>query len=58
MFREKVWDERVRELGPMMSNSDLLQLSLRKFCSIHDFISVRPVVIVEVVTEVMVLEEK
>ena len=58
MMREKVWAEWVRELGPMMGISDLLQLSLRKFCCIYDFISVRQVVRVEWVTEVMVLEDK
>ena len=57
MLREKVWAERVRCLGPI-SITDLLQLSLRKFCCIHDFISARQVVRVERVTEVMVLEEK
>jgi len=42
----------------MMSISDLLQLSVRKFCCIHNVISERQVVRVEWVTEVMVLEEK
>ena len=39
MLREKVWAERVRELGPMMSISDLLQLSLRltRCYDIHRF---------------------
>ena len=58
IFKEKVWVERVREFGPMMSISDLLELSLRKFSCIHDFISVRQEVRVEWVTEVMVLEER
>lgn len=31
----------VRDLGPMMSMSDLSQLSWRKFVFIHDFISLR-----------------
>ena len=47
MLRVKVWAERVRCFGPIMSISDLLQLSLRKFCCIHDFISARQVVRVE-----------
>lgn len=58
MVREKVWAERMREFGPMMSISDLLQLSWRKFCCIHVFISARQVVRVEWVVEVMVLEER
>ena len=55
MLREKVWAEWVRCLGPIMSISDLLQLSLRTFCCIHDFISARQMVRVEWVTEVTVL---
>ena len=54
MLREKVWAERGRCLGLIMSISDLLQLSLRKFCCIHDFISVRQVVRVECVTEMFI----
>ena len=58
MLREKVCAERVRCFGPIISISDLLQLILRKFCCIHDFISARQVVREEWVTEVMVLQEK
>ena len=54
----EVWAERVRCFGPIIRISDLLQLSLRKFCCIHDFISARQVVREEWVTEVMVLQEK
>ena len=35
MLSEKVWVERVREFQPMRI-SDLLQLTLRNFCCIHD----------------------
>ena len=58
MFSEKSWLERVRESGPMMSISDLLQLSLRKLCCIQVFISVRQVVRVEWVAAVMVGVER
>ena len=44
MLRKKVWAERERCFGPIISISDLLQLSLRKFCCILDFISARQVV--------------
>ena len=47
MFSEKFWVERVRESGPNMMISDLLQLSLRKFCCIHCLTSVRQAVSVE-----------
>lgn len=47
MLREKVWAERMRCLGPIMSISDLLQLSLRKLCCIQDLISARQMVRVE-----------
>lgn len=47
MLREKVWAEWVRCFGPIMSISDLLQLSLRKFCCIQDLISARQMVRVE-----------
>ena len=36
MLSEKVWVERVREVGPMMRISNLLQLSLRKFRCIQN----------------------
>ena len=58
ILREKFWVERVRESGPMMIISDLLQLSLRKFLCIQDFISVRQVVRVEWVAVVMVGVER
>ena len=47
MQSEKSCVELVRELGPIMMISDLLQLSLRKFFCIHVFISVRQAVRVE-----------
>ena len=53
MFSEKSWVERVRESGPMMIISDLLQLSFRRFCCIQVFISVRQVERVEWVAAVM-----
>ena len=47
MQSEKSCVELVRELGPIMMISDLLQLSFRKFFCIHVFISVRQAVRVE-----------
>ena len=44
ILSEKSWVDRVRELGPMMIISDLLQLSLRKLFCIHILTSVRQVV--------------
>ena len=56
MFREKFPVEHVRASGPMIINSDLLQLSLRKFFCIQFFISDRQVVRVEWVVAVMVFD--
>ena len=58
MRSEKSWVERVRESGPMIIISDLSQLSLRKFCCIQDFMSVRQVERVEWVAAVMVEVER
>ena len=55
MVMEKLWVERVRESGPMMRISDLLQFSLRKLVSIQDLMSDRQVVRVECVVGVMAL---
>ena len=44
ILSEKSVVERVREVGPMMMISDLLQFSLRKFFCIHVLISVRQAV--------------
>lgn len=57
MFSEKVWVERVKEFVLMMRSSDLLQLSLRKLCCIHDCLPARQVVRVERVAEVLILAE-
>lgn len=58
ILSEEVWVEWVREFGPMMRISDLLQLSLRKFCCIHDFMCARQVMRAEWVAVVMFLEER
>ena len=58
MLREKSLVELVRELGPMMMISDLLQLSLRKFVCIQVFKSVRQAVRVEWVVGMMALVER
>lgn len=47
--RMKSCEEGRRNLGPVMSNFDLLQLSLRKLVVIHDFIAVKQLVMVETV---------
>ena len=48
----------MRDLGPMMMSSDLLQLSWRKFVCIQVFMSLRQAERVEWVAGVMVLEER
>ena len=50
--------ERVRESGPIMRISDLLQFSLRKFVCIQFFTTVRQEVRVEWVVAEMDLEER
>lgn len=57
MLSAKSWGERVREDGPMIRISDLLQLSFRKFVCIHVLMSIRQVVRVECMLSLMVLEE-
>ena len=58
MLSEKSWVERVRESGPMMIISDLLQLSFKKLFCIQVLSSVRHAVMVEWVAAVMVLVER
>ena len=55
ILREKSWVERMRDFGPMMRISDLLQFSLRKLCCIQVLTSVRQVVRVQWVAAEMVL---
>ena len=55
ILSEKSWVGRVREFGPMMRISDLLQFSLRKLCFIHVLASVRQVVRVQWVAAEVVL---
>lgn len=47
MESEKSGQVEMRDFGPMMRSSDLLQLSLRKFVCIQEFISVRQFVRVD-----------